>query len=482
MYNKDFYPTPEAVAKMMVAPFIEKLKKFQLTILEPSAGTGDLLEHIKNCSISPYGNDSLFLEQCYAIEIDPELSAVLQDKGYTLVASDFLTFEPFNNIDLIIMNPPFSNGDEHLIHAWDILGTGDIVCLLNAETINNPYTERRRLLLKVIEDHGSVEMIGKAFADAPRLTNVEIALVRLHKEVDNYKFDFGFTAPKDDAEERNEPNFNVENSTMTDLKVKDEIGDILYAYAKSKEAMIDVFKSIEKLKYYSAPFYDEKSYQRLTNDLSKAIDRNPTNKAYNFLVKMLKRYGWRHLLYKMNFDKYMTSTIYHNFNNFVEQQANFELTRDNIVSIITFLSQNADNILKGCIVEVFDIFTKYYKENRCYVEGWKTNDQWKANKRIILPWGCRFHSYESRYRTGDRNFYDIDKCMCYLSGVNFDNITTISEVIESTCIGDSKWHMSSFFKIRCYKKGTVHIEFLDEKLWEKFNIEACKGKNWIGYK
>lgn len=38
---------------------------------------------------------------------------------------------------------------------------------------------------------------------------------------------------------------------------------------------------------------------------------------------------------------------------------------------------------------------------------------------------------------------------------------------------------SSYFEMRCYKKGTLHLLFRDRKLWERFNLTAADGKNWL---
>lgn len=41
-----------------------------------------------------------------------------------------------------------------------------------------------------------------------------------------------------------------------------------------------------------------------------------------------------------------------------------------------------------------------------------------------------------------------------------------------------KWYNWNFFKIKVYKKGTMHCQFIDDKLWEKFNLLAVKKKGW----
>ncbi len=86
------------------------------------------------------------------------------------------------------MNPPFSNGDKHLLKALDMQKNGgQIVCLLNAETLKNPYTLIRADLVKRLEKHNaSVEYIENAFVSSDRPTGVEIALVYVNIPI-NYE-------------------------------------------------------------------------------------------------------------------------------------------------------------------------------------------------------------------------------------------------------------------------------------------------------
>ena len=46
MFNNGFYPTPYEVAKKMISPYLELIKRGAL-ILDPSAGKGDLLKACK---------------------------------------------------------------------------------------------------------------------------------------------------------------------------------------------------------------------------------------------------------------------------------------------------------------------------------------------------------------------------------------------------------------------------------------------------
>src|SRR5690606_24958183 len=52
-----------------------------------------------------------------------------------------------------------------------------------------------------------------------------------------------------------------------------------------------------------------------------------------------------------------------------------------------------------------------------------------------------------------------------------------SKVVEDD-LQWGKWFEWGFFRIRCYKKGTVHFEFREEKDWIAFNQKVAKIKGY----
>lgn len=179
MFNKNFYPTPYEIALKMVSG----LNLRNMNILEPSAGKGDLLEVVKE----KYSN-------IYCIEKNLELQSILREKKYTILGDDFLKYKPDHIFDLILMNPPFDNGVKHLLKAWEISEEGTYIrCLLNAESIKNPCTKERKLLLDILENNNAeIEYLGNCFKDAERKTNVEVVLVKLQNKTKSKKFSFKF--------------------------------------------------------------------------------------------------------------------------------------------------------------------------------------------------------------------------------------------------------------------------------------------------
>ena len=159
------------------------------------------------------------------------------------------------------------------------------------------------------------------------------------------------------------------------------------------------------------------------------------------------------------------------------------------------------------------MFTKFHKDNTEYTEGWKTNNRFKVNKKIILP--CFVDSSWSATYKADWNYYneyrDIDKVMCFISGIPYESLNSLSEkgkakikeigsyqfgykataedydhmnlekAISFVHVGDNSLHESEFFQFRCYKKGTLHIIFKSEDLWARFNLAVNEGKKELGF-
>jgi 16S rRNA G966 N2-methylase RsmD len=84
------------------------------TLLEPEAGQGHLLDVFWECF--PDANIK-------AVEINPNHCQRLREKDYDPICSDFLKVEPFP-VDLVLMNPPFSDEMNHIRHAYEFLAEG----------------------------------------------------------------------------------------------------------------------------------------------------------------------------------------------------------------------------------------------------------------------------------------------------------------------------------------------------------------------
>ena len=109
-------------------------------------------------------------------------SKKISGKGYSVIHDDFLSFEGLKTYELIAANFLFSNGDKHLAKAIKLLErtSGELRCIVNAETLKNPWTELRQVLAAYLEKHQArIEYKQNAFLLAERKTGVEVAVIKL---------------------------------------------------------------------------------------------------------------------------------------------------------------------------------------------------------------------------------------------------------------------------------------------------------------
>jgi hypothetical protein len=188
-FDTELFPTPRSVARTMLA----KIDGDAVHLLEPSAGRGDLAEVMRGDKWERGRRNVDCIEQ------SEELVAILRSKELAVVGYDWLEYSGVCFYDAIVMNPPFSAGDRHLLKAWEFMHDGEIVCLLNEETIKNPCSEIRRMLCGIIEKHGSVEYLGDCFSSAARKTDVRVAMVYLKKVSDDDRVELWETKTEEKA-------------------------------------------------------------------------------------------------------------------------------------------------------------------------------------------------------------------------------------------------------------------------------------------
>lgn len=127
------FPTPEDLARKMVEYVAGSMGGMAgCRVLEPSAGTGNLVRAIQNSAV---GADNC---RVYAVEINPSLCQALEDRRSKTLGANIATFDircaDFLDVDpadipachYVVMNPPFANGADikHIRHALRFLKPG----------------------------------------------------------------------------------------------------------------------------------------------------------------------------------------------------------------------------------------------------------------------------------------------------------------------------------------------------------------------
>ena len=102
IFERDFYPTPEDVIVQMLAmsDITDKV------ILEPSAGSGNIVTFLQNNGA----------KEVIACEKNTKLRNIVEKKCQ-VIADDFLsvTSDMVSHVDMIVMNPPFSCEEDHIL-------------------------------------------------------------------------------------------------------------------------------------------------------------------------------------------------------------------------------------------------------------------------------------------------------------------------------------------------------------------------------
>lgn len=157
-----FFPTPIELAKKII-------KLAEITpddiCLEPSAGMGNIAQFMPNCDV---------------IELHEDNRKTLIDKGFNLVHDDFLTFIPEKKYTAIMMNPPFSKGQdiEHITKAIE-MAERVVVAITSASVIfrNDKKTEAFR---KLVAYYGGTieELPAESFKESGTQVNTCLIVVR----------------------------------------------------------------------------------------------------------------------------------------------------------------------------------------------------------------------------------------------------------------------------------------------------------------
>jgi len=473
MIPKEFYPTPKELLNRITEGI--DWKQIQ-SVLDPSAGKGDIVDYVKEKYREKVWNHELDID---CIEIDKTLCQILKGKELRVIHDDFLTFHTFKHYDLIIMNPPFSNGAKHLLHALSLQKDNfGIICILNAETIKNPYTnERKDLVSKLDKMNAEIEYMEGQFLSAERPTGVEIAVIKVfipEEEKESFIFE--------NLKKRRYQENTYEN--ITDLAPKDFVKAIVQRYNIEVEAGIKLIMEYKAMVPHILQELKDSFYNKPILEM-KIRDREFST---NVFVEEVRRKYWTALFNNPKFTGEMTSNLANKYYNQVAELTKYDFSEYNIRTIQIEMSKNLVKGIEDCIIELFDklsyqyAYIKELSNNIHYYNGWKTNKTWYINKKVILPNMNAFSKWDGRFDPDYQvksQLADIEKALNYLDGGLTDGRDIELWLRHAVETGQTKKIRLKYFYVTFYKKGTCHIEFINEDLLKKLNIFGSQQKKWL---
>ena len=496
----EFFPTPKALAGRMIGKINWRHVN---TILEPSAGKGDIVAALSECShtwksvlYNQYDSDGIY-KKIDCIELDPNLQALLKGLGYRVVADDFLTFHTYKKYDAIIMNPPFSDGDAHLLKAIELQeqNGGQICCLLNADTIRIPYTRRRKELLQKLDQYGAqYEYVKNGFRHAERTSDVETVIIWL-------------TVPEPPAKSRivdflkKAPKYTGEYSPTALMEKGDFVRELIQRYNFEADVIFRILKEYQGLLPCLEPSpngYDSAIITVSVGKNSKGTTKVNTE-TINDALESLREHFWHKLLHDPQLEPTigkMTDNILREYDSKIHEMRDRDFTEYNIRMLLLDIQSQLCQGIEDEIMRLFREMTSHAIYDGCenvhYYDGWKTNKAYKVNMKVILPFYSAFGSYSwdktdkldecnvSRYLS------DLIKVMDYLDRGETSMSMDLMREIRCANVGNGRRKVhTKYFDATFYKKGTAHICFHDsaKHIIDRLNIFAAthqkNGQNWL---
>jgi len=517
--NKDFYPTPDRLAGKLLA----HVRWSGVTdILEPSAGKGNLVEAVLNmaqrCREREYEdypsyrarlakNPHLERERTTryqrsirgkernfdVIELDYNLRLILRGKGYHLVGDDFLSYRTNKRYDLILMNPPFSAGAAHLLHAIELQKDGgQIACLLNAETIRNPYTNERKLLKSLLAKYEArIEFVQDAFKEAQRKTDVEVAVVHIDiprkRAVESSIFEGAKKAVEKDYSDLHE-------QKEGQIVIADEILSLIEYFNLEARTGIDLMMAYEAVAPHLITGVHESEKPLITMSVGGHDFTTATNEVINEYLKKLRYKYWNLLLDKPQLREKMTSQMQSDYHDKVREMSEYEFDKHNVMQVFYDIQLQLQQGVEDSIMSLFRKLSEEHSwsreiqsDNVHYYNGWATNKAWKVGMKVILP----INGFSSSSWDGDkldtydltRTISDMERALTYLDkgeiGWARDPFSVISNAND---LKATRGELSfTYFTAKFYKKGTCHIKFRPEAapIIDRLNIFAARQRSWL---
>jgi hypothetical protein len=203
-------------------------------------------------------------------------------------------------------------------------------------------------------------------------------------------------------------------------------------------------------------------------------------------LRQHRKDAWLSVFEMMHFHRWLDKLQTEELIRDVSQNAHFPFTVENIKGTLENVLLQRRKLFEQSAWNVFQSLTKYFKGNTNHSEGWKSNDGFKVNPRLVFPWGVRYEKdwgFNLWSRQSEIDIYnDLDRVLAILDGESFDSIYTVGEALRAAIDADKhtpRKTESTYFEIQYYKKGTVHLKWRRYDLLEKFSTTVAAGRKWI---
>ena len=426
------------------------------------------------------------LKEVSAIEIDLQHHDALKELGVKIIGYDFLQVSSLATVSHVIMNPPFAQGCAHVLHGWDCLYDAELVAIINAETIRNPFSQDRQRLVSLIERHGSVEFLQDEFTDdVERKTTVEIALIHLEKVPGQYLDvnDLMGNLKRGDSLYR-----EIDAETCSALALPGNfIQDTCFRFEQAVEAARKASEALAIANHLSTGLgvtLEEMQTKGVGNDFREVSGtiREAANTDFKTRYDDLKKRAWGQILRSTLLTDRLSNQARRKVEASSQEIYNLEFTAGNIYGFLHGVAQSLGDIYQEMILMLFDSVIERSSDNAVFYKSWKSNQKHRIGMRLrktrfILP-RFRVSSSGNLDYEDERFLADIDKAFHYLHGGlgEFDGLV---QACRKNKLSSGERFTSRYFEFRHYKVGTMHFYPKSAEVMDKLNRFVGKLRNWL---
>lgn len=512
--NYQYYPTGAHTAARMWAKFKRPVRY----LCDPSAGKGNLIRYAKEGFTELTDDQIPWLEEVpdeevqvgrhrsfrrrdrarekfsdlleiSAVEINIDHHANLKELDVKVIGYDFLDVSSLATVGSVIMNPPFADGVKHVLHAWDLVYDAEIVAIINAESIKNPYSQDRRRLVELIEKHGTVEFLQSQFAsDVERTTEVEVALIYLGKVPGKYlDMDTLLSGLRKGDSLRGE----IDPEVCTALALPSNfINDTFYRFEQAVEAARKCSEAEAICNHLSNGLgltLEDMQAKGVGNDFRESTGsiRNSANDEFRKRYADLKKRAWAQIIRSSLLTKKLSNQARKKIEASSQSIYDLEFSIPNVHGFLAGVIGSMGEIYQDMVCDLFDTIIERSSDNVVfYRSSWKSNQKHRIGVRIrktrfIIP---RFSvsSFSGSLDYESEHFLsDIDKVFGYLHGITeaYDGLV---DGFKRNNVLTGHRVATKFFDFRYYKgAGTIHFYPKSEEVVEKINLFVGRLRRWI---
>lgn len=483
-FNEDYFPTPSHLIEKMIGKLGRNWKSEIKDVLEPSCGSGALVEGMKEYYMKGreingfwYSGSSKCDIKFDAVEIEDDLVAILRNKGINVAYhGDFMDYQPQKYYDLIWCNLPFSVCCKHLIKCIEIqerIG-GKIVAITSASILENAYSKDREYLSKLLDTYNAdIEYFEEAFMtdDTERKTSVKVALIYIDIPMKNKESMF------EREFKRDFPQIDFKEINSVAIK-RNKLEQLVFEYDLVVNSVTKLFEEEMRINSLLKGFSLDSGI-KICNGLT-----HPEKMSINDFIEETNIKFWNRFIEETEFETILPSQLKDNFRSNMQRQRNIAFNLDNLHFFYKELMMAIPDSYEKAVAEIFDSVTikwNYTDSEWCKTtwgyDGWKTNDAFAIKKKVIMP--CYLSKPNSLACSIPNELKDLNIIFNNIAGVkNKDDFRHNSDTYNGIkhC---RKKHETEHFFLSSYKKGTLHVEFKNKKHLAMFNYMAGLGKSWL---